>query len=337
MKKIINELKDIIKEEYKFILLLIFITIVTLYPLDYYVTTGGGIKSIDSRIHMKNPYKQKGSFNLSYVSQLKGTVSTYLLSYIFPSWEREKMKDYKYSTEENYKDIEYRSKIELESSTQNAIYNAYTLANKKVERTSYQILILGNVEKYNNDFKVGDEILAIDGKTYSKLTDYIKVIDSHKVNDIIDIKVKRNNKVLSIKTKIHEEKGVNIIGIYLLELYKYKTDPKVTVKFSKNEEGPSGGLMTALSIYNKLTKKDITHSRTIAGTGEMGNDGRIGSVGGIKYKLIGANKKADIFLVPQGNYKEAKKIKKEKHLKIKLINVSTLEEAITKLNKIDNK
>ena len=66
----------------------------------------------------------------------------------------------------------------------------------------------------------------------------------------------------------------------------------------------------------------------------MNQDGSVGVIGGIKFKILGANKKADIFLVPEGNYKEALKVKKENKLKIKLIKVKSLKDAINKLNKI---
>ena len=55
----------------------------------------------------------------------------------------------------------------------------------------------------------------------------------------------------------------------------------------------------------------------------------MGSIGGVKYKLLGAvNKKCDIFLVPKDNYEEANEVKNEKNLNIELISVNTLDEAI---------
>ena len=91
--------------------------------------------------------------------------------------------------------------------------------------------------------------------------------------------------------------------------------------------------MMALSIYGNLTNQDLTNGKTIVGTGTIDIDGNVGSIGGVKYKLIGAVKnKADIFIVPNGeNYDEAIKIKKEKNYKIKIIGVSTLKEAINEL------
>ena len=112
----------------------------------------------------------------------------------------------------------------------------------------------------------------------------------------------------------------------------YKTDPKVNIKFKSSESGPSGGLITTLEIYNQLTKKDITKGRKIAGTGTIESDGSIGEIGGVEYKILGASEdKVDLFLVPEGNYKDALKYKKKHNLKIKLIKVKNIEDALNKL------
>lgn len=336
MKNLIDEIIDIIKEEYKFILLLIILGIIALFPVNYYITVGGGIKDIGDRVEVENSYKEKGSFNITYVSQINSTVSTYLLSYIIPSWERSKVSDYAYNDEEEIKDIEYREKIELKASSANAIYNAYKEANKKIEETSHKYLVIANTKEYKNNFEIGDEIVSVNNQSFYDLKEYRKLIDNYK-DDTIKVKVKRKDKITEINAKLYKEKETNrrVLGIYLSDVHTYKTDPKVKIKFKKNESGPSGGLLTALSIYNKLTKEDITKGYTIVATGTMEPDGTVGPIGGIKYKLLGANKKADYFLVPDGdNYKEALKIKKEKHLKIKLIKVKTFKDAVIKLENI---
>ena len=66
-------------------------------------------------------------------------------------------------------------------------------------------------------------------------------------------------------------------------------------------------MITNLAIYNYLTEEDITHGKTIVGTGTIDINGNVGEISGVKYKLQGAIKeKADIFLVPSGdNYNEA--------------------------------
>ena len=94
--------------------------------------------------------------------------------------------------------------------------------------------------------------------------------------------------------------------------------------------------MTALSIYNNLIKEDITKGLTIVGTGTIDINGNVGVIGGVSYKLKSAEKEnADLFFVPKGeNYKEAIKIKKEKNYNIKIVGISTFDEAISYLKQV---
>jgi len=70
--------------------------------------------------------------------------------------------------------------------------------------------------------------------------------------------------------------------------------------------GPSAGLMWALGLYDLLTPGDLTGGRTVAGTGEIGIDGRVYPIGGIGEKIAAADHAgADVFLVPKDNLQEA--------------------------------
>ncbi len=334
MKKIIKDTKQFIKEEYIFLIALILITLISLFPVNYYIITGGGIKDIGKRVIVDDSYKEKGTFNISYVTELNGTVISYLASYIVPGWTREKVEDYQYNEEESLEEINNRSLIYLDISSNNAIYNAFTLANKEVNIESKKIYIISRYKEYDNPFLVGDELIEINNKKINNFEEIKEEIQKYKVNDTIDFKIKRNKKEKLLKVKVYKDKETNsnMVGIVARVVYTYKTDPKVNVKFATNEAGPSGGLITALSIYNKLVEEDITKGRTIAGTGTMEEDGSVGEIGGVEFKIIGANKKADIFLVPAGNnYKKAMEIKKKEKLKIKIIPVKSLEDAINKL------
>ena len=110
-------------------------------------------------------------------------------------------------------------------------------------------------------------------------------------------------------------------------------DPSLALKFKSNESGPSGGLMLALTIYNKLVSEDVTGGLKIAGTGTIDQEGNVGTIGGVKYKLRGAvEAKVDLMLVPSGeNYEECLRIKEQEHLDIELVSVSTFDEALRAL------
>ena len=333
-KKLLHEIKEVIKEEYKFIITLLLIYIILNIPLNYYITVGGGISDVSSRIHVTDSYKSKGSFNISYVTQLNGNVITYLLSYVIPSWERESTSNYKYTTEESLEDINFRGDLDLRTANGTATYWAYTLANKSLkEITSKMYVIVVFNDEYETNLKVQDEIVSIDGKTYESLNEYKKLIQSKKAGDTIEVKVIRNNQAMTLDVPLYDSEGITVLGVGLQYVKEYDTDPPVNIKFKSSESGPSGGLITALEIYNQLTKDDITNGYKIAGTGTLEPDGTIGPIGGIKYKIIGAEAdKADYFLAPAGeNYEEAKKYIKDNNYKIKLIEVKTIEDAIKKL------
>lgn len=328
LKKII----DYIRDEWKFLLIILVLYIVLQIPLNYYITIGGGISDVSSRIEVEDKYNHKGSFNISYVTQLPGTVFTYLVSYIIPTWERENADDYKYNVTETISDINFRSELDLRTANGTATYWAYKLADKDVKLVNSQLFVIATFEEYDTTLKVQDEILAMDGHSYQTVTEYKEYLNTIE-DDNVTIKVKRKNKEQEIEVPLYENEGKKVIGVALQYVKDYETNPKVNIKFESDESGPSGGLITTLEIYNQLTKKDITKGKKIAGTGTIEEDGTIGQIGGIEHKILGADDaNADLFLVPSGqNYKDAVKYKKDKNLKIKLVEVKTIEDALEKL------
>lgn len=337
IKKVWKYIKELFCEEYKFIIILLSITIILNIPLNYYITVGGGISDAAKRIKVDKSSDSKGSFNISYVSQLKGNVLSYGLSYVIPFWERESANDYKYDDNESIEDIQLRSDLDLESANSLSTYWAYTLSGKKIEEISRHLYVVSILPNTNSELKVGDEIVSIDGNKYNTVGEYVKYINLKSINDTVSIKIIRNKKEKDVSVKIFEVEDRKMIGVSLQNIVKYKTDPKVNIKFKKRESGPSGGLITTLEIYNQLTKKDLTKGKVIAGTGTIEEDGTIGPIGGIEHKVLGAaHAKSDVFLAPSGeNYKDAKKYIKKKKLKIKLIEVKNIKDAVKKLEGLD--
>lgn len=338
LKKVKNYIVDIIREEYKFIIALLLITIILNIPLNYYITVGGGISDAAKRIEVEDKYKSKGSFNISYIEQLDGNILTFGLSYIIPSWERESADLYKYDIDESIEDIAARSELDLDIANSSATYWAYTLAKKPIKEISKNLYVIATYPKeYETNLKILDEILSIDNNHFDTVEEYTNYIQTKKAEDEVEVKIKRKNKEKIIKTKIYEYEGKNIMGLLLQYKVNYETSPKINIKFKSSESGPSGGLITTLEMYNQLTKKDLTGGKTIAGTGTIEPDGTIGEIGGIEHKVLGAaHAKADIFLSPGGdNYKDVTKYTKEKKLKIKIIKVDTIEDAINKLERLN--
>lgn len=92
--------------------------------------------------------------------------------------------------------------------------------------------------------------------------------------------------------------------------YLAQTDPKLVQNISpsqikialKETGGPSAGLVFALGLIAKLAPADFIKNRKLAGTGTIDDAGRVGPIGGVDQKLIGARRAgAQIFLLPFAN------------------------------------
>lgn len=336
INKIYVEIKKFIKENYLVLLFGIVFMATILYPLPYYIYTGGGTINVKDKIHIENK-ETKGDFNLCYVEQINANIPTFLLSKLLSNWDSVSKEEVSLNDKEDIKDIYKRDKIYLEEANQNAIFVAYKKAGKSVNILDKHLYIIYLEEDSDTDLKIGDDILEIDGSKIDSLADISKILDSYEVGSKLNIKVKRNGKEMMKYAIVHEKDGRKLIGIALTSIYDYEVDPKITFTFSNSESGPSGGFMVTLAIYNQLIDNDISNGLKIAGTGTIDIEGNVGSIGGVKYKLKGAvDSKSDIFLVPAGeNYEEAIKYQKKYHYDIKIIGISTFEEAIEKLESMN--
>ena len=54
--------------------------------------------------------------------------------------------------------------------------------------------------------------------------------------------------------------------------------------------GPSAGMMYTLGLIDKVTGEQLSGGKTIAGTGTMNAKGKVGAIGGIRLKMIGAKR-----------------------------------------------
>lgn len=336
IKKDIN----LIKEKPKILLwylIPLIITIILVIPLPYYITIGGGTLSLENKIIIENNTTNKGSFNLAYVSEVKGNVLFYILGNIIPSYKIEKQESV-VASNENVSDYNFREKIYFNDSVNSATYIAYKKANKEINEKEKSLVIIYVDENSNTDLKVQDIILSINDINVTSTIELSNILNKYTDKDEIIIKVLRDNKEVQVKSNLIYMDKTYKLGITVYEDITYETNPKIEYKFNQKETGPSGGLTIALNIYNNLIEEDITKGYTIVGTGTIDKDGIVGPIGGVKYKLKGAVKsKADIFLVPSDNYDEAIEEKNKNNYKINIISIDTFDDALEKLNNLENK
>lgn len=331
--KVYDKIKNILRDNWKFFLAFFILYVLLLFPLPYVVEAPGGIIDIGTRFSLETKKEVSGSYNMAYVSEYKGTVLTTLLSFIIPDWKLEHIE--RKDVNENEEATYLRDHFMLEEANQNAIMLAYQKASKKVEITNQTMYITYLDPNLDYDLKVGDELLKANGKKISSKTDLEDILETLNVGDTVKLTVKRKKKEIEVPCQVRSENGRKIIGIIVSFKRELKTEPEITLDFKNSESGPSGGFMMSLSIYQSLIKKDLTNGLKIVGTGTIDETGNVGSIGGVTYKLMGAEKaKSDIFFVPDGeNYEDAKKLKEERNYQIKLVKIHTLDEAIQYLEK----
>lgn len=330
-ERIINFFKNP-KEVVSFFLPIV-ITISLLIPVPYYVKMGGGTINLNDEISIEGEKEEKGSLEALYVREAKGIVLTYLLSYIVPSFEKEKIEN-TVINEEDEDAYNYRERLYFTTSLDSATKVAFEKAGKEVKISSSRFLVIYIDKSSKTNLEVGDEILKIEGEKVDSYDKMASLISKNQNKKQIKITVKRDDKEIETSNQLINIDNEKKLGVVISNEIKYTSDPKVDFAFNGRQAGPSGGLMIALTIYNKLTDEDITKGKKVVGTGTIDTLGNVGEIGGIKHKLMAADSKnADIVFVPKENYKEAKQIKDKKNYNFELVSISNFDDAIEYLNK----
>ena len=335
MKELINEIKRILKENKITIIIFLALLITLNIELPFYIEKTGGLINLTDRVELDDDFSIEGSLNMTYVSSLKGTIATYITSLFNKNWDIISKEAENGTATESER--EFGDKLALQDSIDTAKIVAYQKANSDIKIISQKVYVGYVYEEAQTNLKRGDIFVKINDNVINSKNDINIELDKYNVGDSIDIEVINNNKTYQRTAKLIDIKGKKMIGILCYSDYDLELDPEINLNFKKQETGPSGGLMLALTIYSKLMQEDITKGKKIAGTGVIDENGIVGSIGGVKYKLAGAVKeKVDIFIVPNGdNYKEAMKEKRKNNYKIDIYGVDTFEDALDILKKLD--
>ncbi len=332
IKKIINFIKEDIKNNYKIYIFYLFIVGIIFIPFDYYIYSSGDLVDLSDRIKVENSYDYEGSFNLTYVSVRKANIYTLLLSYIIPGWDLEKIDDLRIDEDESSDEIFERDKLYLKETSYDAVIAAFEEANMPYKLIKNDVTVTYVYNFAQTNLKVGDVIKSINDEEVTDSLSISNIVSKFSENDNLNIKVIRNNKVIDCYGKIVIQKDKKLIGIAIANIKEVESTPKVEYIFKDTESGSSRGLMCAIDIYNKITEYDLTKGDIIAGTGSINEKGEVGAIDGVKYKLSGAvRNKAKVFIVPSKNYKEAIDLKENNNYDIEIIEADNLHNIIEKL------
>jgi PDZ domain-containing protein len=172
----------------------------------------------------------------------------------------------------------------------------------------------------------GDTLESIDGVAVHTQQQAGKALDAAPLDDPITLQVRAAGEAHAITLTRRRCAGSNhpVLGVSLIDRFPF--DVRIS---SGDVGGPSAGLMWALGLYDLLTPGDLTGGRTIAGTGEISVDGTVGPIGGIKDKIVAAERAgAAVFLVPSENMAELEGFDTAG---MKLVSVATFQGALDAL------
>ncbi|MFJ4684599.1 PDZ domain-containing protein [Streptomyces sp. NPDC091377] len=192
----------------------------------------------------------------------------------------------------------------------------------------------------------GDVIKAVDGTEVKEPADVAELVTRHKPGEDVTFTIvpakeqaaaekenrepTRTEKV-TITTAASEDAGKRraVVGISAGtdHTFPFTIDIKLA-----DVGGPSAGLMFALGIYDKLTPGSLTGGSFVAGTGTIDDEGKVGPIGGVEMKTVGARDKgARYFLTPADNCEAAAKDAPEG---LTLVKVGTMDDALGALKDI---
>ena len=237
------------------------------------------------------------------------------------------------------KKIERDSRNEMESSKVTATAAALRYLGYDFDEVYY----VSDIRDYSDaikKLKIGDVITDIDGKKINQIEEIRTSYTNKSIGDPLLITVERkdkNGKVASVTTRVIlvenldiEEKERPAIGILVGTSARFPIDVDFNLP---GVGGPSAGLIFAVGIVEKLTEEDLVRGRKIAGTGTISASGKVGGIGGIEEKMVGASRiGATIFIAPRENCPDIEHVPNG----LKVIPVSTLSEAIEALRAPDN-
>ena len=174
--------------------------------------------------------------------------------------------------------------------------------------------------------RIDDEIVAVDGKPVRSTAEAVEVIRARKPGEPVDLRLRREGRERSVRVVTRAAKGnpsVPLVGVTLGDHYELPLDVQVVIE---DIVGPSAGLIFTLAIIDKLDRRDLTGGRTVAGTGTIDLEGRVGPVGGVHQKLVAAKRAgATVFLVPAENCEEARQVAPDG---MTLVRVATVDDAL---------
>lgn len=182
------------------------------------------------------------------------------------------------------------------------------------------------------ELKPRDRLLTLNGTSLDDVDTVLEILGEVDPGAEVRGEVRRGERTVPFEITTRsspDDPERAILGIMVGTGFDFPFE--VSVRINEGIGGPSAGLMFALSIYDTLTPGALTGGRVIAGTGSISSDGAVGAIGGIREKIIAAERAgAELFFVPPDNCDSALAAPVEDD-EILLVKAETLSSAVQAL------
>ncbi|PIC78152.1 peptidase [Sporosarcina sp. P19] len=337
--------------------ILLVVVVLALYPLDMYISRPGGAYDLAPLVEVVGgDTDDVGTFSLMTIAIGKATPVTYAWSKFS---DKMKLMPATQVRRHGESDEEYgvrQIKLMADSKT-HAISVAFDKAGLPINRKFTGVFVAGVLPAGASagKLKVGDVIQSIDQQKLASTDAFMQEISGMSKGQNVHLQVERGERKVDVPVELKElpeTDGRVGLGIEFEEQVKLETEPKVDIR-TEEIGGPSAGLMFTLELMNRLVDVDLTKGYNIAGTGEMLEDGSVGRIGGIDFKIMAADREGiEIFFAPEdelpeevkkknpqllSNYDEAKATADKIGTKMKVVPVKTIDDALSYLEKLEEK
>lgn len=302
-----------------------------------YLIKPGDVEDLGCLIEIEGHRRDEpGRFYMLTVSQHPANLWNFLYGYMHPAYDVRSLTQTIPSdmTREEYNDL---MQCWMQDSKDLAGVIAFRRAGYEVPITSEGVEVVELLPKSPAEglLRPGDIITAIEGKEVYLAEEVVAHIQQKKIGEKVKIGFRQEGekKETEIPTVSHiDEPHLGALRLYVRTL---NWEPLFPMKIEIETGpviGPSAGMMFVLEILDRLLPENLTGGYRIGGTGTISLDEKVGAIGGIRQKVITAEKAGlDYFLVPAENYEEALQAASN----IKVVSVNNLEEALSFLKTLN--
>lgn len=234
-----------------------------------------------------------------------------------------------YPPDRTSEEVRAESSAMMEVSQQDAIAAALGYLGYQTPREIYVSEVTADAAS-SGKLVAADFVISVNDQRLSSVEQLREIIGAWDEVSPVQVVVSRSGALITQDIIPRKDAEGNFrLGI----LVGYRYDFPVDVELQLGDVGgPSGGMMFALGIIDRLTPEGITGGLHIGGTGTIQQSGIVGPIGGIVQKLHGAKSAgATVFLAPAGNCRE---IAGNEPSGLRVVKIEQLRDAVSALEKL---